>query len=117
MTSRSDDDPSRNRQTFDGAADTPRLGSESVSHARFGDDVLRARRVGLQFSSQVADIHSQQMLDIFVVRATPHLTHQLTMSKKLVRMDNKRFEQTVLSRRKLHLLSRGVARLCRQDRR
>src|SRR6476620_9118931 len=79
------------------------LGPKPVSHARFGDDVVWARRVSLQLSSQVADIHPQKMLGIFVVRATPYLTHQLTMSKELVRMDNKRLEQTVLSRRKLHL--------------
>jgi hypothetical protein len=61
-------------------------GPQTISDSRFGYDVLRARRIRFEFTSQVADVHPKKVHFIFVADPSPNVPDDLPVRENSVGM-------------------------------
>jgi len=86
------------REAHDRAITPPRCSgrhAQPVAHAGLCDDVMGARRIGLDFVAQFADVHPQQVR-VLIVPRTPYLAQQVAVQQHFAGGQRQRLQERVL---------------------
>src|SRR5262245_42149397 len=86
---------------------------EAVAHARLGDEVPRARGIGLELASDLGEVDAQVVRLRLVLRA-PDLLEQLALGDELARVADEHLDDVPLGRRQPDLGVPGADALGRE---
>ncbi len=73
---------------------------QPISHPRLGDDMLRLRRIALQFPAQMRHVDAQIVMALHMGRP-PHVAQQLPVRQHPARMAHQGREQPIFDRREM----------------
>src|SRR5262245_61701761 len=86
---------------------------EAVAHAGLGDEVARARRIGLELAPDLGEVDAQ-VVRLRLVLGAPHLLKQLALRDELARVADEHLDDMPLGRREPDLAVAGADALGRE---